>query len=104
MINVPELLSSLWWLFILMFVISLFTYSSYKFAVIMRIYLHVFFYRPRSVQKRVKQFRMKLVAVRKSGKSNEKLSQKELDVLDYLIEASSIAINSLNNKTDEEVD
>ena len=104
MINVPELFSSLWWLFILMFFISLFTYSSYKFAVIMRIYLHVFFYRPRSVQKRIKQFRMKLLAVRKSRKSNEKLSPKELEVLDYLIATSEVAINSLNNKTDEEVE
>lgn len=104
MINVPELFSSLWWLFILMFFISLFTYSSYKFAVIMRIYFHVFFYRPRSVQKRIKQFRMKLLAVRKSRKSNEKLSPKELEVLDYLIATSEAAINSLNNKTDGEVE
>ena len=47
---------------------------------------------------------MKLLAVRKSRKSNEKLSPKELEVLDYLIATSEVAINSLNNKTDEEVE
>lgn len=104
MINVSELLSSLWWLFILMFSISLFTYSSYKFAIIMRMYYHVFFYRPNSVQKRIEQFRTKLLAVRKSGKSNEKLSKKELEMLDYLIATSEAAIKYLNDKTDEEVE